>query len=149
MGPRAVLRAVGRLLRLPLAPPPPPVRLGARDGRLAPCRGRNCVASGQGAGTRGLAPLPNLGGRDATLARIREVVGAERGARVVAEAPGYLRAEFTTPFWRFVDDAEFLWDEQERVVHFRSASRVGRSDLGANRRRMQRIRARLLHDGGA
>jgi uncharacterized protein (DUF1499 family) len=135
---------LARLLRLPVAPPPPPVPLGVVSGRLSPCPPRaNCVSSYSRGRVHGMAPLPGSGGRDASMGLLRQVLAAERGTRIVDDRPDYIRAEVTTALWRFVDDVEFLWDEQAGVIHFRSASRVGRSDLGANRRRMERIAAKL------
>jgi uncharacterized protein (DUF1499 family) len=61
---------------------------------------------------------------------------------VVARTESYLHAEFTSLFFRFVDDVEFLVDDAAKVIHVRSASRLGRSDLGVNRKRVERIRAR-------
>jgi uncharacterized protein (DUF1499 family) len=61
----------------------------------------------------------------------------------VEDTGDYVHATVTTALWRFVDDVEFLWSEAEGVIHFRSASRLGRSDLGTNRRRMERIAAKL------
>jgi len=55
----------------------------------------------------------------------------------------YLRVEFTTMIWRFVDDLELLADIDQAVIHVRSASRVGTWDLGANRRRVESLRHRL------
>jgi uncharacterized protein (DUF1499 family) len=137
----------GRLLRLPVAPPAPPATLGVTDGRLAPCPRRpNCVSSLATDAVHGMPPIPGRDGGERTLAHVLAVVSAEPGARVVERRAGYVRAEFTTAVWRFVDDAEFLWDDAGQVVHFRSASRIGRSDLGANRRRMERI-ARLVGEG--
>ena len=52
----------------------------------------------------------------------------------------YLHVEFTTALLRFVDDVEFLLDPDKKLIHYRSASRIGRSDLGTNRRRMEMIR---------
>jgi uncharacterized protein (DUF1499 family) len=60
--------------------------------------------------------------------------------RIVTQRDDYLHAEFTTPLLRFVDDVEFLADPAAGVIHVRSASRVGYSDLGVNRRRVRRIR---------
>lgn len=57
--------------------------------------------------------------------------------------PRYLRATFTSRLLRFVDDVEFLVDESENHLHFRSASRLGFTDFGANRRRMENIVAEL------
>jgi len=56
--------------------------------------------------------------------------------------PGHLRFEARTAWLRFRDDLEFLADDAAKVIHVRSASRVGQSDLGANRRRIEAIRAR-------
>ena len=72
----------------------------------------------------------------------------------MAEGPGritirsreehYLHAEFTSRIFRFVDDVEFLLEDG--IIHVRSASRVGRWDLGANRARIEDIRGRFSHD---
>jgi uncharacterized protein (DUF1499 family) len=58
---------------------------------------------------------------------------------LVRETPDYLHVEFRT-FLGFVDDGEFYIDETQKIIHLRSASRVGYWDLGANRRRMESIR---------
>ena len=60
---------------------------------------------------------------------------------LIQEDATYLRYEFTSLLLRFVDDVEFLFDDSTKTVHFRSASRTGYSDLGVNRRRMERIRS--------
>jgi uncharacterized protein (DUF1499 family) len=72
----------------------------------------------------------------------RAIAGMER-ARVVVREANYWRAEFTSALWRFVDDVEFLFDDNARRIDIRSASRVGYGDLGVNRRRMEEIRRRL------
>jgi uncharacterized protein (DUF1499 family) len=137
---------LGRLFRLPFEPPPPPAQLGVTDGRLAPCPRRpNCVSSYETDAVHGMPAIPFAGG-EAAIARVIAVLRAQKDARIAEERPGYVHAEFTTALWRFVDDVEFLWDDDAGVLHFRSASRVGRSDLGANRRRMDRL-TRLIHQG--
>ena len=60
--------------------------------------------------------------------------------RIVEEERDYLRVEVRSAFFRFVDDVELAIDADAGLVHFRSASRVGHSDLGANRRRMETLR---------
>jgi uncharacterized protein (DUF1499 family) len=60
---------------------------------------------------------------------------------LIQEDAAYLHYEFTSLLLRFVDDVEFLFDDDTKTVHFRSASRTGYSDLGVNRRRMERIRS--------
>jgi uncharacterized protein (DUF1499 family) len=63
-------------------------------------------------------------------------------AKVMTDSDTYLHVEFRSLVFRFVDDVEFLADDDAKVIHVRSASRVGHSDLGANRRRIETIRAR-------
>ena len=81
----------------------------------------------------------------AALARLKSKVLAQPRARITEARVGYFRAEFTSLIFRFVDDVEFLLDENEHVIHVRSASRVGHSDLGANRQRVERLRAAFAH----
>jgi len=60
--------------------------------------------------------------------------------RVIKEMEEYLHITFTSQFFRFTDDVEFHFVEEAPVIHVRSASRVGYSDLGVNRRRIEKIR---------
>ena len=62
---------------------------------------------------------------------------------MTASSPDYLYAQFTTRWLKFVDDTEFWLAPAEGVIHVRSASRIGRGDLGANRARIEEIRARF------
>jgi uncharacterized protein (DUF1499 family) len=66
-----------------------------------------------------------------------------RGARIKTVQERYIHAEFTSFLFRFVDDVEFLLDDGSKTIHVRSASRVGYSDLGVNRRRVEAIRSRF------
>ena len=63
--------------------------------------------------------------------------------KLIEEDETYLHYEFTSLLLRFVDDVEFLFDEETKTIQFRSASRTGYGDLGVNRRRMEDIRSRL------
>jgi uncharacterized protein (DUF1499 family) len=56
------------------------------------------------------------------------------------DLPAYMHFTFTSALFGFVDDVEFLFDEGKKTIHFRSASRVGHSDIGANRKRMNIIK---------
>jgi uncharacterized protein (DUF1499 family) len=119
--------------------------------RLKPCpRTPNCVATGPGGrpGQR-MEPIPY---RDpaAARARLRAVLGELPRTRIVEddlEGSGYLRAEARSALFRFVDDLEFAFEDGAGRLHFRSASRLGRSDFGVNRRRMEAIR-RAFEEGG-
>ena len=89
-----------------------------------------------------MAALRYQGSQQQAMERLKKIVADMPRAKIVAAGNEYLCAEFTSRLFRFVDDVEFLIDPAERVIHFRSASRVGYSDLGANRRRMEEIRGR-------
>ncbi|MFO0930086.1 MAG: DUF1499 domain-containing protein [Gemmataceae bacterium] len=80
---------------------------------------------------------------DAAWDRLRRTVRAQPRMRVITEDDGYLHAEATTRLLRFVDDVEFLLDRVGRQIHVRSASRLGYSDLGTNRRRIEAIPRRV------
>lgn len=127
---------------------PPAVR-GVVDGRFAPPSATpNSVSSQAGlwpghpqAAAAQIAPLPAKGDAATTMARLRDAVAAMPGAEIVEARQDYLYARFTTRWLRFVDDAEFWFDPAAGVVQLRSASRVGRSDLGVNRARIEALRA--------
>lgn len=118
-----------------------PANLGVTDGRLAPCPDTpNCVSTQAADPLHKIDPLPFQGTAAEAHARLKAVLAAQPRCRVVTDNETYLHAEFTSLVFRFVDDVEFLIDEQAHVIHFRSASRVGRSDLGVNRARMEGFR---------
>lgn len=74
------------------------------------------------------------GNPEQTKALIRGLLEKKSQARLTAEGPRYLQYEFKTPIMGYVDDVEFLVTDTQ--VHFRSSSRIGKSDLGANRKRL-------------
>lgn len=119
----------------------PPSDLGVREGRLKPCPSRpNCVNSQATEEGHRIAPLEIRGRVEEALPKLRALIDAMPRTRVVTHAPDYLRVEFTSRVFGFVDDVEFSLDAAAGVVHVRSASRVGYSDLGVNRRRVETIR---------
>jgi uncharacterized protein (DUF1499 family) len=136
-----VVTAAALLLCAACAGAPPPTDAGAD---LKPCPGApTCVSSRERDPSRRVDPLPLLGSAAEGLAALRRVILAMPRSRIVAEGPGYLRAEFRSLIFRFVDDLDAVVDEPAGVIHVRSAARVGSSDLGVNRRRVGEIRDRL------
>lgn len=126
---------------------PPPQDLGLQAGRLRDCPDRpNCAGSECSESSLRVEPLRATGSLDQTRERLRRVVGGLSGARLIRDEDAYLHFEFTTRICRFVDDVEFRIDPDAGVIHCRSASRVGYSDLGANRRRLEEIRRRWISD---
>jgi uncharacterized protein (DUF1499 family) len=118
--------------------------LGVVGGTLGRCPDTpNCVQTGlrHPEGTKALYLAGGLDRGD-VMRRLRTVVESSLRARVVTETDRYLHAEVTSLIFRFVDDLElFITDSDELVV--RSASRIGRSDLGANGRRVEQLRTAL------
>lgn len=125
--------------------------LGVTEGQLQPCPASpNCVVS-QGVdpadGEHAIAPLTYSRDRDTAHQVLLQVLGVVPGAAVVTDRPNYIRAEFTSKLMGFVDDGEFYFPAEEGVIQVRSASRIGESDLGVNRRRVEQIRLALADLG--
>jgi uncharacterized protein (DUF1499 family) len=90
-----------------------------------------------------IAPLALSGSGEETLAKLEKLIAQTPGANIVKREPDYLRVEFETRWLRFVDDAEFWFNPIDHVIELRSASRLGRNDLGINRARIETLRAQL------
>lgn len=84
-----------------------------------------------------MEPWPMQNSTDATFAILEQIANDWPRAEVVEKKGNYMRIEFTSRLFKFIDDVEFLADEAQKQLHFRSASRLGHSDLGANRKRMK------------
>jgi len=67
----------------------------------------------------------------------------QAGGNILENENGYLHAVFTSALFRFVDDLEARMDRKAKLIHIRSASRAGHSDMGVNRKRVEKIRARV------
>ncbi|MGD1937419.1 MAG: DUF1499 domain-containing protein [Cyanophyceae cyanobacterium] len=123
-----------------------PDNLGSTDGTLQPCpNSPNCVNSQTNITDteHAIAPLSFTGSADEAFAALVTVVKAQEGATVITEEADYLYAEFQTSLMGYVDDVEFALSREENLIHVRSASRLGQSDLGLNRQRVETLRAGL------
>jgi len=95
-----------------------------------------------------MEPIPYDGTAEQVRARLIEILRNLPRTRIVRQEPDYLKAVCRSRIFRFPDDVEFVFDDEARQIHFRSASRIGYGDRGVNRRRMKEIRAALLGGGG-
>lgn len=128
-----------------------PTDLGVREGRLKPPSAtENSVSSQAGLYPTApmrvyaeIAPLALRGDGPSTIARLRSLVEATPGAVVVEARPDYLYAQFQSRWLGFVDDVEFWFDPAAERIEVRSASRLGRRDLGVNRARIEALRSAL------
>lgn len=123
-----------------------PDNLGARNGLLALCPSSpNCVSSQVKDERHSIVPLKFSSDPDAVMARLKQLLWNRKDTTIIEESGGYLRVEFHTTL--FVDDGEFLLDRERNLIHLRSASRIGYSDLGKNRGRLEELR-RDFEKGG-
>ncbi|NTU91942.1 MAG: DUF1499 domain-containing protein [Chlorobiaceae bacterium] len=109
------------------------------NGRLRPCTGTpNCVCSeGDSPGGK-VDPLTFSGTPDAAWSALKQTV-ADLGGTVRHESDGYLWTTFLIPLFGFTDDVEFRLDAGAKMIHVRSASRMGYSDLGVNKGRVEQL----------
>ncbi len=115
-----------------------PGELGVTEMKLAPCPDTpNCVSSQTDQADKLLPPIPYTGSEESALNRITQILQQLPRTKIVEEKHNYVHAECRSFLFRFVDDVEFLIDDSEKLIHFRSAARVGYSDLGVNRKRME------------
>jgi uncharacterized protein (DUF1499 family) len=114
---------------------------GVTPRTLAPCpETPNCVSSQSGDRTHFVEPLRYSGTAAHAWQRLKTALGTEPRITIIEDSGKYLHAEARSLVFRFVDDVEFLAAPEQGVIQLRSASRVGYSDFGVNRRRVERIR---------
>ena len=122
-----------------------PSNLGVNGGKLAAVPDSpNCVSSQAPESDKEhyIAPLVLVGGAGEAIAKLKATVQAMEGTEVIEETGDYLYTEFTTKLMGYVDDVEFYADGSG-TVQVRSASRLGKSDLGLNRKRVEAIRSAI------
>jgi uncharacterized protein (DUF1499 family) len=108
---------------------------------LAPCPASpNCVSSQATDAEHSTEPLRFTGDAMVAWERLKSALGTESRLLIVEDTGSYLHAEARSLVFRFVDDIEFVLDPGADVIQVRSASRLGYSDFGVNRRRVERIR---------
>jgi len=120
-----------------------PDDLGLQEGQLQPCPGSpNCVCSYESPDDTEhfISPLTVPPEVEQPMEKLAAIVTSFPRTNILKRTDHYLHVEFTTAWLRFVDDVEFHYRPDESVIHFRSASRLGHSDLGANRNRAEKIR---------
>ena len=110
--------------------------------RLPPCPSSpNCVSTQAQDEGHAIAPIRYCKSRAEAKEALKEVIRSMPRTKLVEEDETYLHYEATSLLLRFVDDVEFLLDDETKTIHFRSASRTGYGDLGVNRKRMEQVRS--------
>ena len=117
-----------------------PENLGIHKGRLTDCRSKpNCVSSQAADEKHALTPFRYQGEKKAALERLKKIILSFERVTIVAENDNYFHIECKSKIMGFVDDLEFFFPK-EKIIHVRSASRIGYSDLGVNRKRVEHLR---------
>ena len=115
-----------------------------KDYRLASCPDSpNCVCTLNNSEEHAIAPYRYRKTLDEAKAVLKQVFSERSRTKLVQEEAAYLHYEVKSLLFRFIDDVEILFDDASKTIHFRSASRVGYSDFGVNRRRMEEVRSLL------
>ncbi len=119
-----------------------PDNLGVKNGKLTPCpTSPNCVSSQSKDENHFIEPFTYKSSSEEAFNRLKNIIEKMENAEIIDTKDNYLYAEFTTQIMGFVDDVEFYNDPDNKTIHLRSASRLGESDLGKNRDRVEKIRA--------
>lgn len=121
-----------------------PTNIGVQSGQLAVCPNTpNCVNSQSQDAEHRIEPLTYTSTPKEALSDLKTIIENQERTKIITETENYLYAEFASKLMGFVDDVEFLVDDSAKVIHVRSASRLGKSDLGVNRTRIETIRTKL------
>ena len=132
-----------------------PEHLGGPAESLTPCpESPNCVSSLSTSEQHSINAFQFEGDAKTALTKLQGIITAAPKAQIIFLGDHYLYAEFTSDLMGYVDDVEFLITpahaaegsfEQDKTleIHVKSASRLGKSDFGANRERIESIRAQF------
>ena len=124
-----------------------PDNIGIENNRLAECPNKkNCVNSQSADEIFFVEPFEYNGSKEAAFKKLKKSIESFEQFTKVEESEDYLRYECKSSVMGFVDDLEFYFP-QDKVIHIRSASRLGYSDFGVNRKRVEKLRKLFYEDG--
>jgi uncharacterized protein (DUF1499 family) len=120
-------------------------QIGVVDSKLKPCPDSyNCVSSQSPGDRHRMEAIPYDTTAKEAKGKLCDIIKGMGRSTIVSEKDDYIHAEYRSAIFKFVDDVEFYFDDTRRIIHFRSASRVGYYDFGVNRKRMEAIRGKFL-----
>lgn len=99
----------------------------------------NCVSSQADDKQHRMEPVRYTGSREEAQEKLRKIIKTMPRSQIMKDEPGYMDVYFRSRIFKFVDEAEFSFDEQNNLMHFRSGAHTGYSDFGVNRSRMRSI----------
>ena len=115
--------------------------IGIVDGKFYPCPDTpNCVSTLATDKQHKIDPIKYSGSLSETKEKVIKIIDSLKRSKIITNKENYIHAEFRSATFRFIDDVELLFDDSEKIIHFRSRARLGHSDMGVNRKRMENIR---------
>lgn len=125
-----------------------PATLGVKGGRLAACPPTpNCVSSDAADAAHAVEPLRLRAATAESWSAVRAVIESLPRVKIITSTHDYLHAECSSVVFGFVDDLELNLRAGENLITVRSAARLGYSDFGVNRRRVEKLRGILAQRG--
>ena len=122
----------------------PPENIGLHNEQLTDCpNSPNCVASQTKDADHSILPFEYKGEKKMAFIKLKKVIASLDGMTLVTENDQYLHFECKSAIMGFVDDLEFYFSDEtpgEKTIQVRSASRLGYSDFGVNRKRVEQLR---------
>lgn len=138
--PRTVFPLLGLLL-LTGCSGTAPSNLGLHNGSFTPCPDSpNCVSSDEKRDSHFVEPIKFSMSANEAFKYSIEYFSSSSNFKITVEKANYLRVEDTSMIMGFVDDIELNVRPDGNIIAIRSASRVGHSDFGVNRERVERFR---------
>ncbi|MBD3256410.1 MAG: DUF1499 domain-containing protein [Candidatus Lokiarchaeota archaeon] len=122
-------------------------KIGLKNGTFYPCPEKHVCVSTQSSPDNKrhfIEPISYEGSKQEAKEKILDIVKSMKRTEIVDQGENYIHCTFTSMIFRFVDDVEFLIDDNSKLIHFKSQSRIGGYDWNANRKRMEKIRT-LYH----
>jgi len=114
--------------------------VGLENQQLSECPNRpNCVSTFASKKRNTATPWPYIGSAAEAKAQVEQLCASMDGVTLQSSTANYLHYTFETKLGSFTDDVEFYFNDENKKVHYRSASRVGYGDFGANKRRMKKL----------
>lgn len=123
--------------------PKEPRKVGVIDGRFYPCPKKHvCVStqSDKNDEIHYIEPIPFRETKQEAMEKILKIVNSMSRTKILEKSENYIHALFTTALLRFKDDVEFYFDDSEKLIHFKSQSRIGGYDWETNKKRMNTIK---------
>ncbi len=122
-------------------------KVGVINGKFYPCPKRHYCVSSQSEidnSVNYIEPIKYNSTAEEAKKKIKQIINFLKRTKLLKEEENYLHYLFTTRLFRFKDDVEFLFDENEKIIHFKSQSRIGGFDWNTNKNRMEKVR-KLFH----